>query len=364
MDFNVTFYNTKEEMENDLKAGYLDVGFISFDYNDKNYLKTNLKFNTDMVVLSKTYQNITGVGSLINNKIYVYNDSYLYDYVISTNIDVKKIDNLSTFNSKDELLVLDYNDYLYNKDSLQDYKVLFIDDYSNDYKFVVNKNSSKLSDIITFLVNNTSYNNYDTKAINDLYDISASKSSFKEAYLIVLAIIFLPIIVILLIISVLKNGRKLKTNKKENILKYNDVLTNLKNRNYLNDNIDKWDNMKVYPRTIIIIDLNNLKYVNDNYGHEEGNQLIEKAADILINTQLEKSEIIRTDGNEFLIYLIGYSTKQIETYISKLSKEFEKLPFGFGAAIGYSVINDEITTIDDAINEASIKMRVDKENYK
>ena len=122
--------------------------------------------------------------------------------------------------------------------------------------------------------------------------------------------------------------------------------------------------MKVYPRTIIIIDLNNLKYVNDNYGHEEGNQLIEKAADILINTQLEKSEIIRTDGNEFLIYLIGYSTKQIETYISKLSKEFEKLPFGFGAAIGYSVINDEITTIDDAINEASIKMRVDKENYK
>lgn len=364
MDFNVTFYNTKEEMENDLKAGYLDVGFISFDYNDKNYLKTNLKFNTDMVVLSKTYQNITGVGSLINNKIYVYNDSYLYDYILSTNSDVKKIDNITNFNSKDELLVLDYNDYLYNKDDLQDYKVLFIDDYSNDYKFVVNKNSSKLSDIITFLVNNTSYNNYDTKAINDLYDISASKSSFKEAYLIVLAIIFLPIIVILLIISVLKNGRKLKTNKKENILKYNDVLTNLKNRNYLNDNIDKWDNMKIYPRTIIIIDLNNLKYVNDNYGHEEGNQLIEKAAAILINTQLEKSEIIRTDGNEFLIYLIGYSTKQIETYISKLSKEFEKLPFGFGAAIGYSVINDEIATIDDAINEASIKMRVDKENYK
>ena len=84
-----------------------------------------------------------------------------------------------------------------------------------------------------------------------------------------------------------------------------------------------------------------------------------------INTQLEKSEIIRTAGNEFLIYLIGYNKNQINTYISKLSKEFEKLPYGFGAAIGYSMIEDEIKTVEDAINEASISMRNDKEqNYK
>ena len=132
----------------------------------------------------------------------------------------------------------------------------------------------------------------------------------------------------------------------------------------INANIEKWDDTKVYPRTIIMIDLNNLKYVNDNYGHEEGNNLIKKAGAILINTQLEKSEIIRTDGNEFLIYLIGYSKSQISTYISKLSKEFEKLPYNFGAAIGYSMIEDEIKTIDDAINEATIEMRKDKENYK
>ena len=87
--------------------------------------------------------------------------------------------------------------------------------------------------------------------------------------------------------------------------------------------------------------------------------------DELYEKQLEKSEIIRTDGNEFLIYLIGYNEKQVKTYINKLSREFEKLPYGFGAAIGYSMIEDEIKTIDDAINEASIEMRTDKEqNYK
>ena len=63
--------------------------------------------------------------------------------------------------------------------------------------------------------------------------------------------------------------------------------------------------------------------------------------------------------------MLGYSKTQINAYLSKLSKEFEKLPYGFGAAIGYSMINDEITTIDDAINEATIEMRMDKEkNYR
>ena len=159
----------------------------------------------------------------------------------------------------------------------------------------------------------------------------------------------------------LKNSKNVKITKKENVLRYNDMLTNLKNRNYLNDNINNWDNTKIYPRTIVMIDLNNLKYVNDNYGHEEGNELIKKAAAILINNQLEKSDIIRTDGNEFLIYLIGYSKTQINSYLSKLSKEFDKLPYGFGAAIGYSMIDDEIKTVDDAINEATLDMRTNKE---
>ena len=70
-----------------------------------------------------------------------------------------------------------------------------------------------------------------------------------------------------------------------------------------------------------MIDLNNIKYINDNYGHEEGDNVIIKAASVLVNSQLENTEIIRTDGNEFLIYLVGYSEKQVATYALKLEKE-------------------------------------------
>ena len=128
--------------------------------------------------------------------------------------------------------------------------------------------------------------------------------------------------------------------------------------------MEAWNKSEKYPQTIVIVDLNNVKYVNDNYGHEAGDKLIVQAASTLLNTQLENSELIRTDGNEFLIYLIGYSDKQIETYTKKLTKELKELPYGFGAAIGYSMIKDGMKTIDDAINEATLEMRTNKEDYK
>mgnify|MGYP000218863599 CR=1 FL=1 len=80
-------------------------------------------------------------------------------------------------------------------------------------------------------------------------------------------------------------------NSKESKMKYIDMLTSLKNRNYLNDNIEKWDDAEIYPQTIIIVDLNNIAYINDNYGHNEGDNIIKDAANILIKTQLANTEI-------------------------------------------------------------------------
>ena len=42
----------------------------------------------------------------------------------------------------------------------------------------------------------------------------------------------------------------------------------------------------------------------------------------------------------------------------------KKLPHEFGAGVGYSIINDEIKTLDDAINEATMEMITNKEEYK
>ncbi len=367
MEFDYISYETIDELKKDLDAGKLDLAFIDGIYDNEKYLKTVSSFNEEFTALSNTYININNKHGLTNNKLYLKKDGSLYDYV-STNINsnTKTMKNYESKISEDGIILLDKADYLYLKDTkLKNYKYLFTDTYTGNKMFVVKETNEVLYNILNFTLNNINSYEYEMLAINNLLSIEESVGNFKGIYMIVVAIILCPILIGFLGIIIMRNSKNLKITKKENILKYNDMLTNLKNRNYLNDNIEKWDNTKIYPRTIVMIDLNNLKYVNDNYGHEEGNELIKKAAAILINTQLEKSEIIRTDGNEFLIYLLGYSKTQITTYLSKLSKEFEKLPYGFGAAMGYSIIDDEIKTIDDAINEATIEMRMDKEkNYR
>ena len=69
---------------------------------------------------------------------------------------------------------------------------------------------------------------------------------------------------------------------------------------------------------------------------------------------------MRTDGNEFVIYFVGYSQKQISNYIHKLTKEIKKLPYNLGAEFGYSTIVDDIKTIEDALNEAVEDMKKQK----
>ncbi|MNE98144.1 hypothetical protein D3C80_1966240 [compost metagenome] len=76
---------------------------------------------------------------------------------------------------------------------------------------------------------------------------------------------------------------------------------------------------------------------------------------------MDSSEIMRTNGNEFLIYLVGYEEKDIVSYTRKLNRELKDLAHGFGAATGYSIIQDAIKTIDDAVNEATLDMRENKE---
>ena len=368
MEFKVIEFTSKEKLIGAINRNEVDIAFIDFEFENEKVLTTSNNFNSNMVVLSKNIENITDKNGLVNRKLYLLKDNFLYKYISdNVNSTINTIKNVDQEIDDDGLLLLDEVEYFNckTKTNLSDYNLIFVDKYVSDYHYVVTKNNNVLHELFDFVLANINYDEFRNISINNLNATYSNENNFKYIYLIIVSIILLPIILLVLAVSITKSSTKFKIRRKENVLKYNDMLTSLKNRNYLNEMMEEWDEMPVLPRTVIIADLNNLKYVNDNYGTEEGNSLIKKAAAILINTQLEKSEIIRTDGNEFLIYLIGYNKNQINTYISKLSKEFEKLPYGFGAAIGYSMIEDEIKTVEDAINEASISMREDKEqNFK
>ena len=370
INFEYKKYSSLKDLEKAIDKGEVDIYFNYYNYNNKKYLETVSTFIEDYVILGKQEDNhvINSFESLKGTNIAMLGNDSLYNYFKNNSrANIETFDNLDDLikNAGSRAIVVDSEIYsYYQNNKFKKLKLIYKDNMTNDYKFMVKNDNKAFYNLFNYIINTNSYYNYRNSGIENLNASILEDSTFEQFYTIVLIIIFTPLIIIGITYLILKHKKAKKKVKITDRQKYTDMLTSLKNRNYLNAKMQEWEDCEVFPQSIVIVDLNNVKYVNDNYGHEEGDQLIIKAAGVLVNTQLENSEIIRTDGNEFLIYLVGYSDRQMSTYTKKLSKEMKNLPHEFGAAIGYSMITDEIKTIDVAINEATLEMITNKEEYK
>ena len=369
--FSFKEYKNIEDLKKAASSGEVDIYFNYFDYEAENFKATISPFVEKYVVLGKNGGSfvVNSFESLKGQKVSIVEGNAVYNYFkdnskasMITYSDIEKM----IVESKDSLIIVDKELYNYYRTSkFSKYEVLYENYITNDYNFMIKKDEIEVFyDIFNYIMSANSYYRYRNVGVTSLKESLVEKSTFQELYIILLLVIFIPLIIMTTFYILLKRSKQVKKVKKEERRKYTDMLTSLKNRNYLNLYIKQWNDGKKFPKAVIVIDLNNIKYVNDNHGYEAGDDLITAAASVLVSTQLENSEIIRTDGNEFLIYLVGYSEQQISTYTKKLSKELKGLEYGFGAAIGFSMITDEIKTIDDATNEATLEMRKDKEEYK
>ncbi len=374
MDISFTFkkYPSKEALEKAIKKNDVDIYFDYYGFGEENsnYLSTLSTFVEDYVVLGKqsNSQIVSSFESLKGEKLAMLDNDSLYDYFKNnsrSNITTyKDLDSLvKKANAK--LVVIDKEVYYrYQHTKFKNYVVIYTDTMMNDYKFMVKKENRAFYNLFNYIISTNSYYNYRNAGLIDIERTVVERSSFRELFFLILMLIFIPLVVLLIVYLYAKEKKKVKKVKKEDRHKYTDLLTGLKNRNYLNKKVPEWEASNVYPQAVVMIDLNNIKYINDNYGHEEGDNVIVKSASILVNSQLENTEIIRTDGNEFLVYLVGYSEKQVATYTLKLEKEMKALPHEFGACVGYSMIFDEIKSLDDAINEATLEMMTKKQGLK
>ena len=372
ISFTYKRYSSKEALRKAVNKGDVDIYFDYYNFSEENddYKSTISTFIEDYVVLGRRSDNyvVNSFESLKDESIAMVGDTSLYNYFENnsrSDITIYDTNDDLVENANNKMLVVDNEIYnLYKNTTFKDYDVLYQDTMMNDYKFMVKNNNSSFYNLFNYIITTNSYYNYRNSGLADISRSIVERSSFMGLFLIILVIVSVPLIALVFLYFYFKHKRKVKKVKKEDRHKYTDLLTSLKNRNYLNKKAPDWENSKVYPQAVVIIDLNNVKYINDNYGHEEGDKLIVTAASTLVNTQLENSEIIRTDGNEFLVYLVGYSERQVETYAKKLEKEMKSLPHDFGASVGYSMIEDDIKTLDDAINEATLEMMTKKQGLK
>lgn len=144
-----------------------------------------------------------------------------------------------------------------------------------------------------------------------------------------------------------KISRTTVKNMEIDILKkiaYTDPLTGMYNRNAFEKKISNENNKKTGFNTIIMVDMNNLKLINDNFGHSMGDEAIKFVADLMKRHMKNIGKCYRIGGDEFCIMIddriskeyIHEKFREINNKILKESKRFPTRPL---LAYGFSYCN-------------------------
>jgi len=84
---------------------------------------------------------------------------------------------------------------------------------------------------------------------------------------------------------------------------HKDNLTNLYDQDHMRDVIDELIKNKRYPFTVIMLDIDHFKKINDTYGHQVGDEVLKLVAQILVNTSRSSDVVCRYGGEEFAIVM-------------------------------------------------------------
>ena len=151
-------------------------------------------------------------------------------------------------------------------------------------------------------------------------------------------------------------------------LHHHDALTGAYNRSFYDDEADRLQRKGPFPVSVIMLDLNGLKLVNDTFGHAAGDVLLQRAGNVL-NQAIDKSSyVIRMGGDEFVVVMPGTIAAEAHRIVDKISKLTDEnnrryarehaLNFSFGCATC-----EAGKRLEDAIKEADGFMYEAKRAY-
>lgn len=128
---------------------------------------------------------------------------------------------------------------------------------------------------------------------------------------------------------------------------------------------------KDYCFTVAFIDINNLKEVNDVYGHETGDQLIVNTIEIIKKTIRSSDYIVRFGGDEFLVVFKKSETKEAKKVMQRIQEKLNKINqtgnYKYQMSISYGIESynpEKQIELDELISRADDKMYQFKQEYK
>lgn len=156
-------------------------------------------------------------------------------------------------------------------------------------------------------------------------------------------------------------------------MSFTDSLTNLPNRARLYDRLNFRLKQRIYqgPTTVIFLDLDNFKQVNDDFGHDIGDAMLKEVAHRLTEVVRNEDTVARLGGDEFVIMCTSISDSTgAEILCERLSSAVRE-PFDLnghqivgGGSIGCVVFDQDDADAQQLVNLADGALREAKKNNK
>lgn len=152
---------------------------------------------------------------------------------------------------------------------------------------------------------------------------------------------------------------------------YHDPGTGIKNRLFFKEYMDRFLSEK-RNATLCYLDLDGLKYVNDVYGHLEGDMYIQNFVELIRNNFRSGDTFARIGGDEFCLVLTGSIKELIEKKLAEILNDFQTSDFAeYQCSFSYGVVDivgaDNKLSLDELLQKADDIMyeckRKNKEKY-
>lgn len=165
--------------------------------------------------------------------------------------------------------------------------------------------------------------------------------------------------------------KKYKKSKEEALAAYTDALTGLGNRHRFNKAIAEMIKHPEHKFSLCFLDLDDFKQINDNMGHDAGDELLIELGKRLKESVSGKGEVFRLGGDEYAIIIVGADSKlEVETIVKRIQRSVVKPVYirnttvNLEYSLGIARFPEDSQNANELINFADSAMYFVKESGK
>ncbi len=162
-------------------------------------------------------------------------------------------------------------------------------------------------------------------------------------------------------------NERIENEKKLEVLSMQDHLTGIYNRAYYSKQLNEFDKQQLYPLSIIIFDIDRLKYINDNFGHLYGDDVLVRCADVVSGVLRKGDVFARIGGDEFSILLPNTTKKRAKEIMKRIDNAIKNNNMDsdnptLSISLGVATKTDDSISTENLLKHADEILYIEKRN--